>query len=49
MTDKEKLEYYEELFEKLRPFVILAINDYYFNDDKDKLEDKLNELGYNIQ
>lgn len=45
MTDEEKLQYYEELFGKLRPFIILAINDYYFSDDADELKQKAKELG----
>lgn len=46
MTESEELQFYTELFEKLRPFIILAINEYYCGEDKEELEDKLKELGY---
>lgn len=46
MTAKEELELHKEVFEKLRPFIVLAMNDYYFEQDKEKIKQKLKELGY---
>lgn len=51
MTHKElrdKLNTYIEIFEKLRPFIVLAINDYYVGDDKEELQSKLEDLGYDL-
>jgi hypothetical protein len=46
MTEKEELEFYKELFEKLRPYIVLAINEYYFGKDTDELKTKLKKIGY---
>lgn len=47
MTEtEEKLAQMEQLFDKLRPFIVLAINDYYFGKDRESLKQKMKELGY---
>jgi len=49
MTKTEKeLEMYKEIFSKLKPFVVLAINDYYTGEDTQNIKQQLKQLGYEL-
>jgi len=45
---KRELTDYREIFDRLQPFIVLAINDYYFGEDKNQIEQKIKDLGYNL-
>lgn len=45
---EDELDLYKSVFKKLRPFIVLAIDEYYVGDDKAEIESKLEELGYNL-
>lgn len=43
-NDKEELQALRSLFDKLRPFIILAIDSYYTGTDRDKLKQTFKTL-----
>lgn len=48
MTVKKELALYKSIFKKLKPFIVLAINEYYAGDDKEEVKSKLKDLGYEL-